>query len=280
MNKSRTIRTTDDKSPTGLKVRQQQLMDFLLSGNPDIQQHIAQQGKTSTQSRLGIYRNAYSSRLRDVIDIDHPITGTYLGDELFELMVNQYIQQHPSNGTSLRHFANNLPDFLGQHPPFNDNLQISELARFERILLSSFDAADANRISLPQLSSLPADAWPTMTINFHPSVQLFNTHGNVVAIWQAITQQTNPPAPEQCNESWLVWRNSEMLTEFQNMDNIALWMFHQIKAGADFATICESLLEIVAEGAVSAAAVDVLTRWINMGAISNIGTDTAVVRST
>ena len=79
-----------------LAQRQQQLMQHLLHGDGAIKEYIAQQGNVSTETRLHIYRNAYQERLRQTLDTDHPVTGIYLGDELFADMVAAYREHHQS----------------------------------------------------------------------------------------------------------------------------------------------------------------------------------------
>ena len=129
-----------------LREHQQQLMAYLLGQDSTIADHVVDQGGITTDVRLGIYRNAYRIRLRETIDVDHPVLGTYLGDELFDRMVDGYIDQHPSSFSSLRQFADRLPKFLSTNTPFSEHPQIAELARFERLLLTAFDAADASSV--------------------------------------------------------------------------------------------------------------------------------------
>jgi hypothetical protein len=250
-----------------LRQRQQQLMDYLLTGKEGIEQHILVQGELSSTTRLHIYRNAYQVRLRDTIDSDHPVTGTYLGDELFDLMVSAYRQQHASSHHSLRHFSDELPHFLASQTPFSDNPQIAELARFERLLLSAFDAADGAKATTAQLRSLPPEDWPALSVDFHPSVQLFESDWNAVELWQAIKEEVIPPAAKQGSEAWLLWRNAELLTEFRHLGPAELLMFNQFRDQADFATVCEALLAVEPEDQVSATAISILLSWLDSGLV-------------
>ncbi len=188
-----------------LAQRQQQLMAYLQGhapmGKDHIHHHVVQQGKVATSQRLGIYQNAYNMRLKETIDTDHQILGRYLGDELY-------------NG----------------HP------QIAELARFERLLLCAFDAFDTDRATLNQLKSLAQDKWPNISLRFHPSVQLFVSSWNVVAMWQQLKQEQTPPDPVSEKNAWLVWRNVERLTEFRPIDNTALAMLEMFQQGKNFAS--------------------------------------------
>ncbi len=257
---------------SALQQRQHQLMDYLLSGNGDIAEHVLTQGNVDTKTRLHIYRNAYQVRLGETIDSDHPATGVYLGDKLFELMVSEYRQQHASSHRSLRRFANELPSFLATQAPFSDNPQISELARFERLLMSAFDAADAPRVTRQQLAQLPAEHWPIMELVFHPSVLLFESHWNAVEIWQAIKEEQPPPVAQQGSVAWLLWRNEDLLTEFRHLGAAELAMFKLFSSGENFAAACEALLDIEAEDQISATAINILMGWLDSGLLQAINT--------
>lgn len=250
-----------------LRQRQHELMAYLLGRNEHIAAHVANQGNIDIVTRLSIYRHAYRKRLRETMDTDHPITGTYLGDTLFENMVDGFIDSYPSSYRSLRQFCDRLPRFLSEQTPFSDNPQIAELAQFERCLLTAFDAADAPRESLELLSQLPADSWPEMTITFHPSVAVFTCRWNVVEIWQAIKADCAPPAAVQQPLSWLLWRNAERLTEFRALDVAEQTMIQTCLSGANFATVCEALLDVLPEDNISAVAVNRLSQWLSEGLV-------------
>jgi hypothetical protein len=195
-------------------------MAYLRDQQNNISGYIASQGGIITDARLGIYRNAYQMRLRESIEADHPVIGTYLGDELFDLMTAEYVKKHPSQKTSLRHFADQLPSFLAQTEPFRQRAQITELARFERLLMSAFDASDAIRLPSQDLLNLPVEDWPNTALRFHPSMQIFTSRWNIAEIWQAIRGQRQPPEPVESTNYWLVWRNSARLTEFKSMTDL------------------------------------------------------------
>jgi len=262
---------------TTLAQRQQQLLAYMqghtAKGEDDIFQHIVQQGKVATGQRLGIYQNAYSVRLKETIDTDHQILGRYLGDDLYEQMMEEFIALCPSQHFSLRHFADPLPDFLNGQTPFSEHPQIAELARFERLLLSAFDARDTTRATLDQLTQLKQDKWPNIKLRFHPSVQLFVSQWNVVNMWQQLKQDQTPPEPVQEKNAWLVWRNHERLTEFRPIDNIAVTMLEMFQRGINFADVCQALLEQVPEHKVSEVALSHLLNWLELGLIHMIKTD-------
>ncbi len=245
-------------------------MAFLLSGEEQINAHIAEQGAVNSATRLGIYRNAYTMRFRETIETDHEVLGLYLGDSLFDQMVPQYIAARPSNHHSLRQYADGLPEFLGSNNPFQEHPQIAELARFERLLLAAFDANDWSRISPEELRNKPAEQWPGMQLRFHPSLQLYASEWNAVLIWQEIKALQTPPAPLQQSNRWAIWRNEELLTEFRSISEDEYGLMSAALSGDSFAQLCEQLLESHRETEVSLVAVNYLSQWIEQGLVSQL----------
>jgi hypothetical protein len=257
---------------------QQQFMQVLLGASPaQLADSIVTQGRVNTLTRIDIYRNAYCQRLKESIDVDHEILGNYLGDDLFEQMVTGYIEAYPSQQTSLRYFSEQLPVFLANTPPFSDYPVLTELARFERYLLTAFDAADANIASTAMLGQIPEQDWPQVHFRLHPSVQRYQSDWNAVEIWQALKQQQNPPAPNRFKQSWLIWRNHERLTEFNSLNDCEQTMLEGMIKGLNYADLCEQLTDQLPIEQVSEASVQCLVNWLNLGIISKLSGNSAVL---
>ncbi|MDI3326505.1 DNA-binding domain-containing protein [Pontibacterium granulatum] len=252
-----------------LRDRQQQLLAYMMGQESGIAEHICDHGKISVEHRLHIYRNAYQVRFWEVIDTDHPVLGTYLGDELFNNMVRDYIHAYPSHFRSLRQFADQLPRFLTEDETLSAYPHIAELARFERELLNAFDAADTERVERQDLVDLLPEKWPGLKLVFHPSLIVFTTTYNVVDIWQHIKAERAPPEPLQQDETWLIWRNRERLTEFSSMDNFEFTMFMAFRDGSTLEQVAELLLEI-SHSDPSQHMVETLFAWLDRGWITQL----------
>ncbi|MCG7531028.1 DNA-binding domain-containing protein [Psychrobium sp. MM17-31] len=250
---------------------QQQFVAFLQGQESAFPELIGDQPPVPTDVRLNIYHNAYRMRLRETIDNDHPILGTYLGDELYDLMVANYIDSYPSKVKSLRYFCDAIPQLLAEQAPFNQHPILSPLAAFERILLSGFDAKDAAVIGINELATLPAEQWPELTIAFHPSVRIFEESINAVETWQALKSEVHPPqpTPHPLPIYWLVWRNQERLTEFRHLPPAEMVLLKHFIEGGNFADGCELLTEYFPVDEVPAHAVQMLQNWLNSELITS-----------
>lgn len=256
---------------TDLRRLQCDLMNYLINKDAKAKDYIAKGGLIDRDKRLSIYSNAYKVRLRGVIDLDHELLSYYLGDDLFDLLVTEYIRHYPSHVPSLRDYCKNVPLFLKETQPFSEHPVLAELARFEQLLLYSFDASDADIACINHLSGLPPESWPTLKIRFHPSVQLFSTETNCVQIWQALKVKSNPPEVQtNIFSQWIVWRSQERITEFRSLQESELLMFDTFVRGGDLAQVCEALLEFHAEDDVSRIAIECISQWIERGQVTRI----------
>ena len=244
---------------------QAQMINYLTNNDMTISQHIVEQGNITKDVRLNIYKNAYFQRFKEVIDNDHPILGTYLGDDLFDEMVEGYVKKHPSNHSSLRNYADNLPLFLAQEAPFSNHPILSELAYFERLLLTAFDALDVEIFTLNDLQQIAKHQWPTLIFRFQPSVQLAKFQWNSVESWQSLKNEQTPAQAVTGNNTWLLWRNSERLTEFRSLSGEELVLISMILEGRNFSELCEHLLTSSDSGDVTELALNYLSIWIEQG---------------
>jgi len=258
-----------------LKKLQDDFMQYLLDPNQNTGEQfhawVDEQSGLPAAKRMQIYANGYVIRLRETIDTDHELLGLYLGDDLFDKMVEGYVRGHPSTYRSLRQFADALPEYLATDEFFSQYPQISELAAFERRLISAFDAADSEQATFAELQAVPPEHWPGICFRFHASVQVFRCHTNAVESWQALKQKQTPPEAEVGEiRTWLIWRGHERLTEFMSISpsqNALLMGFLQ---GKNFAEQCEAMLEWFSEDDAPMQVLQALQAWFQMGIIRTV----------
>ena len=243
-------------------------------GGPIFPRDWCAQGLVDSDIGLSIYANAYGSRLREALEADHPALARYLGDELWAAFCNGYIEAHPSQVRSLRHFGVKVPTWLAQHQPFSNHPVVAELASFERELANAFDAADAERIDWPVMQSLDASVWPGLRLHFHPSVRLLPTLTNAVEIWRTLKDEQPPPeAGLPAAPARLLWRDLERISRFRPVEKSELAALHCIFSDQqDFASMCERLAEHSAVEDVPIMAIGFLRQWFDEGIICGIDT--------
>ena len=254
----------------GLRKLQQDFSHYLTDSATMIIDQVVDQGNIDRATRLNIYKNAYNVRLKQCIETDHPMLGLYLGDDLFNQMVNEYIQKHPSHYPSLRHFCDHLPDYLARNKPFESFPIIAEIATFERKLMQAFDAADSQPIDATELTNLPAEQWPDMKLVFHPSVQVLETQWNSVESWQALKNEQTPPQAQEQQSYWLIWRDRQRLTQYRNLGIDGFVLYQCFNDHYPFAEACELLKEHLPEDQIGPASVKHLQSWFKLGMVCGL----------
>lgn len=254
-----------------LRKLQHEFLDYLLDDSAlDIVREIESTPRRSAEQRMALYGTAYVLRLKEALCTDYERLHAYLGDELFDRLMEQYIEAYPSHYTSLRYFGQHMVTFTQQTEPFSQYPEIAELARIEQAFADSFDAADGSYVTLDQLTALAADAWATLTLRFHSAVQLLPLQYNSFPIWQALSKEETPPQAGTDDTSWLIWRQ-DLVSRYRALESAEAAALDVALSTGSFADICAALLDYFDEQETPLQAVIYLKQWINNRLISELG---------
>lgn len=281
---------------------QSDFQSFLLHGGEHMRRRVADTAKVDAWTRLAIYYDAYRLRLLEALAANYPVLRAWMGAEAFENLGIAYLEAFPSHHFSLRWFGHRLAEHLAG--AFPDRPDWSEMASLEWALSEAFDAANDKAIKVEEMAAVPMEAWPSMRLQFHLSVRRLNLRWNVPVLWKAIdpsleTQAnacraensampaaeeqaaTGPaaaglPAPEAAEhpQSWLIWRQ-DLKTWFRSLSVDEAWALDAMRAGENFAAVCEGLCEWIDAQNVARHAAGMMKQWITDGIVSRIDLDTA-----
>lgn len=224
--------------------------------------------KVGVTKRLGIYSDGYRLRIIEALANAYPDLQAYLGDDLFDRTARAYIDHYPSTYCNMRWVGDQMGEHVNKHLP--QYPLAAELAVFEWALGLAFDAEDAPILEIADLAAIPPETWGDLHFQFHPSVQLLDLQWSAVAVWQALESEETPPTPEKINEPCLVWR-SNLNSHYRALEASEYQAIQQVKAGASFGKLCESLHESL-DGAATQQAAQYLAGWLEAGIISKIKT--------
>jgi hypothetical protein len=255
-------------NPAGrLRQLQSDLQNHLLGVHSTIADAIVDAPPLPIAERLDIYRNAYRVRLIEALDSTYPILHKVLGDEVFTALGEEFVAAHVSVHRSIRWYGRELPEFLGQRPPYAEQPILAELAVLEWTLAEVFDAADAQSVQRAAFSADPS-AWSELRFTFHPSLRRLRLQWNTAAVWQAMSRDETPPDPV-CAEypvPWLLWRQN-LQNYFRSMTADEAAALDLSRRGATFGEICEALAEWLPDEEIPLRAAGLLGTWADSGII-------------
>lgn len=249
--------------------------DYLNGKDSPISNDVNTTEKGDAKTRMTIYRNAYVYRLLDILAGDYPTIYQILGTQSFYEMGEMYLQKYPSTSFTVRHFGQHLAKFLSETSPYATHTYLWQIADFDWAKGSVFDAPDSEVFTLPQLATIPPEAWGDATFTFIPALKRLNYDYNVPQIWQAVDQghdDDNMPEPVALETSlaWVMWRR-DFNPHWYSMEPMEDAFFIQARKGTCFGELCEQLEEwFDDEQATANQAALFIRRWIDEGMLLSI----------
>jgi hypothetical protein len=251
-----------------LRELQRELQRNLLGAESAIETAIVDAPPLPAEARLGIYRNAYASRLIEALDDTYAVLHKLLGDDTFEGLARLFIDAHPSAHRSIRWYGRELADFMGECPPFAAQPILSEVARFEWTLSEVFDSPDADPLDRAALKAIDPGRWAGLKFRLHPSLRRLTFEWNTVAVWKAVNADADPPDPERSGEpvEWLLWRR-DLENYFRSLDAVEGAALAAALRGNTFADICAQLTLHLEEDEIPLRAASLVGAWADSGII-------------
>ena len=114
------------------------------------------------------------------------------------------------------------------------------------------------------MAQYPPDTWPELCFAFKHALTCLDLHWNVTQIKAAADKGEAAPEAErnEIPQRWLLWRR-DFKIHWRSLDVHEAWAFEQAAQGANFASICEGLLEWVDAEQVALVAAGFLKQWIS-----------------
>jgi hypothetical protein len=165
------------------------------------------------EERVAIYGGMYFLRLVECLAEDYPAVKKLVRAEGFERLARLYLKKHPSKHYSLNALGRKLPDFLAGETKTQRHAMLADVARVERAISESFDAAVSPPLSPADLAMIPPAAWETARIRMTESLRLLALEHRANAIVTACRQDKTLPRLGRAKsfvavfrKEWTVWR--------------------------------------------------------------------------
>lgn len=245
-----------------LRQLQQSFFGHLIGEKTDVVTSIQSTKDHSAEQRLSIYASGYRLRLKEAISTDFDKLFSYLGDDLFEQLMDAYIDTYQSHHPSLRYYSKNMTELLSKQLPFSNYPELLELALVEQTFNHSFDAADGKTMTIDKLAAIAPEVWAELTIQFHASVSLLKLEKNSLSIWKALSEETNPPEAILEASIWMIWRK-DLVSRYREVSIAEYQILNLAIKGANFTELCDAMLAFSDEEQAPAQVIGLLQNWIN-----------------
>lgn len=195
------------------------------------------------ETLLDVYQSGYRIRLADFVSQDHPGLRAILGDEAFETLVDDYIDQRPSREPNARFFTTRLPDFMRENSPWRDDARAVSMALFERAMVDAFDAPDETSLAVQALADFRPENWPRLAFDFDPSLTLLELAAGTVRAYDAAineeeAEKVDAPAVADQVEYAAVWRVAHE-SAYRLLEPDEYVALSEARAGQAFGDICQ-----------------------------------------
>jgi hypothetical protein len=239
----------------------------VLRGDQAVLGLVADSEDIRAATRLAIYCDGYRLRLIEALASDLPRLQQLLGEREFATIAQHYIDAHPSSFRSIRWFGDQLATVL-EHSHASQPW-LAELARWEWAIAAAFDAADAQAITEDALAAIAPGAWPSLRLEFVPSLQRLQMRTNAPALFKALSEDLPAPDPLVLprEQPWLIWRQA-LKTQYRSLDAAEATALDAMRGGRTFEHMCELLCEWHEPEAVPLIAAGMLKQWITDGMLS------------
>jgi hypothetical protein len=222
-------------------------------------------------AQIGIYREQFWLRHRDVLREDFRSLVHALGETAFDELATAYLVAHPPATYTLRDVGASMAAFLARDPWAADPLLV-DLARVEWAFVEAFDAADAPGFNPAVVQGVADDAWPLARIVFCPSLRSLGLASGALDYRIAVHEGRHPARPERnVPEHVVVYRGPERLHGCR-VSAAAADLIDALKREVPLGAACEGVatssgIEI---GAFRVELAEWFARWTSLGWISNV----------
>ena len=220
---------------------------------------------------FNVYRNAYVSRLVEIMQNTHGLLHAYLGDEGFDEMARAYIAAHPSRHPNVRWLTQKLPVFLRENEPYSDYPVFAELAMLEVALDNAFDALDQPVAVLDDLAAIPPEAWTDLCFRPHQCACRFDFATNALDVWSALREDEVPPdaTEDERQTHIIVWRQ-DATSMVRPMSDEEAMMWDEAAKDVPFGVLCTMVATYDDPDNAAARAAGYLHGWITSGMLTAV----------
>jgi hypothetical protein len=215
----------------------------------------------SPTEQLQVYINAYRFRLYDVVAEDYCVLKNYLGDENFEKLLNDFVENVHSNHFNIGRYAAYLPDFIAKHEL--GNKFAFELTTLENAISQLADAIETTPLTPEHLQGITPEDLMQMQLSPRLALQLFAFEYPVNDYYGACKDEASPAVPSPAQTYLCVFRHDDVMWRMDLEEaeyELLCALFNGSTIGEALGDLDESIAENLS---------NYFSRWIRNGLLAH-----------
>lgn len=224
-------------------------------------------------SGMAVYRNAYRTRLIDVLRDTFERTARLVGDDAFVQAATHHLITYPPTNWTIDLAGEEFPHTCAQL--FANDPDVGEVAWLEWQMHCAFTAADGEPLTLADFAAETADfdaeQWDELRFELMPGTALRPITYDLVTLWEALGDPLlASPVEKLLEPKWvLLWREGEQPTFglVSEAEGLALAGLQQ---GGTFGKVCAALMNHFKTDDAAAKAGAMLLNWLELGMVRRI----------
>jgi uncharacterized protein (UPF0276 family) len=192
--------------------QQETLQDAIMQGEKQDSkpaEWIREKADFPAEKQLGVYVNAYRWRLFDVVAEDYPVLKTYIGDEKFDALINDFISAVTPQHFNVARYAKLLPAYQQTHA--THDAFSGELCVLETAVTQLADAEETEALTPEHLAGMTPETLMESHLTPRKALQLFAFEYPVNAYYKAVKEETQLPAITQQPSFLAVFRHEDVV---------------------------------------------------------------------
>lgn len=256
------MKTVKAKWPT-LNQLQQSLKQEITSSHGASVLPFITEGRMSAQERVGIYSDAYGTRLFEALKTDFEATCKVLGEEDFYDLTLSYLKEFPSISTSIEEVGVKLPEFIGKHPLGIKIPYMQELATLEWNLVESFYADDLPPFDQTSLNTLSSSVWGEVKLTLDTSIKLLSTSWPILTVWET-KKSFIIPEIKPALSFYLIHRHNYNV-QVRAINEIEYHALSMVQEGHSVSSLCKELEDLPGEELMG-----IFQNWMQTGIVRSL----------
>ncbi len=206
---------------------------FIVAAKPDIEPAIA----VDAHRGLAVYHHAFRATLIACLRDTYEKTAAWLGEDAFETAALEHIAEHPPHSWTLNDYGDGFETTLASL--YRADPEVEEVAWLDWSLRRAFDGIDS-KVQDPIV--LAGIDWETAVLRLAPTLVMRPMVTNCVALWNAMAEETTPPAVARLGtfHALAVWRG-DLSPRFRSLDAVEYRALRRAADGAPFGVLCAEL---------------------------------------